>query len=126
MRYQPTMYAQAFWDVMSVATGTDQKRMIGNFVNLIAKNGDFPRSSAIIEEIEKLYVKDKGGRMVKLEFARKQPDSLIKQLKDNFTKDDLVQTAINSSLVAGVRETIDGERELDKTMRRKLTRLFKT
>ncbi|MFH1769256.1 MAG: F0F1 ATP synthase subunit delta [Parcubacteria group bacterium] len=125
MRYSSTMYATAFWDVLSTAPEANHGHMIRNFVKLVSKNGDLSRSNTIIEEIQKIYVAKEGGRMIKLEFARKQPETLINQLKQGFTEDDLIQIEINPSLVAGVRVTIDGESELDKTMRRKLTRLFK-
>jgi F0F1-type ATP synthase delta subunit len=124
MKYLPTMYARAFWEVMNTSKDVEDQA-VKNFVGLVAKNGDMSKSAAIIGEIEKLYVKTQGGRMVKLEFARKQPEDLVEQLKSGFAENDLVEEAINPSLVAGVRVTIDGEHELDKTMRRKLTRLFR-
>lgn len=111
MKYAPSIYARAFLET---------KPDVKNFLRVVAKNGDFQRIDTIVEAIEAQAAKDRGGHMVELEFARETP---LRQ-KFTFTAKDLIRTSINPFLVAGVRVTIDGEKELDMSLRRKLNKLF--
>jgi|SRR3989344_3555991 len=117
MKYAPDTYARAFWETLSAQAGKPEPKQ---FVEVVAKNGDFSRIDRIVAAIEKHAVHAQGGRMVELEFAR---SSAVSQ-KFKFSAKDRVHTSINSSLVAGVRVTIDGERELDLSLQRKLQKLF--
>ena len=111
MKYSPAIYAKVFLET---------KPDIGRFLQVVEKKGDFGRIDKIVEAIEDLTTKEQGGRVVHLEFARET--DLAKKLK--FEPNDLVRVSINPSLVAGVRITVDGVKELDNSFRRKISNLF--
>lgn len=111
MKYAPSLYAKAFWE-----TKPDSKQ----FLSVVEKNGDFSRLNKIVQAIERLAAKEEGGHMVELEFARETDASN----KFKFGPKDRVRVSINPSLVAGVRITIDGTKELDSSFTRKVNQLF--
>src|SRR3989344_1754355 len=103
MKYSAAMYARAFLE-----TKPDVKR----FLEVVAKNGDFSRIDGIVAAIERHAVHAAGGRMIELEYARSS--AVSEEFK--FRAKDQVHTSISPSLVAGVRVTIDGEKELDMSL----------
>lgn len=124
MKYTPEQYSEAFWQVASNASDSEIPKIVSNFVQAVAKYGDLSRRERIVEAIETKQVRNDGGRVIKLEFARKQDNTIIDELLKSFETKDQVTIVINSSLIAGVRVTIDGEKELDMSMQHKLNKLF--
>ena len=119
------MYARAFADVYEAAPENVRNMFTKRLFDVIDKNGDRSRAERIIREIERFITKKQGGREVQLEFARPVPLALINELKKRFRTVDRIDVSVNTSLVAGVRIVIDGERELDNSMARKLKDMFK-
>ena len=111
MKYAPSIYARAFWE-----SKPDSRK----FLKAVGKNGDFARIDHIVAALENYTTKKNGGRVIHLEVARDQ--KLIEKFK--FTAKDRVRVSINPSLVAGIKISIDGERELDMSLTRKLNKLF--
>ena len=98
-----------------------QKELISRFLKLLEKNGDFKKAKEIISLAESLYLKKLKRRKIILETARK-----IKNLKESFTENgDVVEEKINTDLVAGLKITINGERQLDFSLSKKLNDIFK-
>ena len=124
MKYSASLYSQAFLLAMDETPKTQRGDVSKRFIETVRKNGDFSRIDSIVKAIEKAWVQNKGGKYVKVEFARELPESQVKKISSKFSSKDTVETFINPQLVAGVRITIDGERELDQTMARNLNRLF--
>lgn len=117
MKYTPETYARAFWE-----SNPD----IGKFLKVIVRNGDWGGIRKIVSSITKSAVKKNGGRFVEVSFAREMPVAVIDSIKEKFDKKDKVDVKIDSSILAGVRITIDGEKELDISLQRKLNKLWPT
>ncbi len=111
MKYAADLYAKAFLE-----TKADPKRLLA----VVKKNGDLLGLHKIVAAIETLLVKKAGGHIVHLEFAR------TNELADKFvfSPKDRVSISINPALIAGVRITIDGEKEFDNSFQRKVNQLF--
>jgi F0F1-type ATP synthase delta subunit len=124
MKYSDTVYARALGEVLEKVSLGKIDTICKNFVQVIRKNGDFSRIDSIVLKVEEMLVKKNGGRMVSLEFARPAPKALVVKLRDIFSKNDKVEEIFNPSLVAGVRITIDGEKEFDNSLSKKLKKLF--
>lgn len=121
MKYSVNNYVGAFTEAIKKAS---QGEVVGGFVKLLKKTGDIKHSKKILEAIHKKLINEKGGKWVNVEVAR---DSALKKdlLKHNFSDKDHVNFSINPELVAGMRITIDGEKELNNSMQNKLNKLFK-
>lgn len=124
MKYSPETYAKAFGELLETIPASGHKKLVDNFIAAIRKNGDYGRMGKITEAVEKTVVKKNGGRWIRVEFARAVDGSLRSDVEKKFSAKDRIEEMINPEIIAGVRITIDGEKELDNSMRRKLNKLF--
>ncbi len=124
MKYAPALYAKALREMIQETPKSHHQELVNNFCRGVIKNGDGARSDKIITAIEEQETHAKGGKMVQMEFAREMSETVIKKLEKKFATHDLVSVRITPSLVAGVRITVDGEKELDGSLQRKLRKLF--
>jgi len=115
MKYSPVNYAKAY---------IETKPAPKDFLRVVEKFGDISRLKKIVAAIEELAAKEAGGHIIDMEFARGMEKKLVEKMKNKFTAKDIVHVSINPSLVAGVRITIDGTKELDNSFRRKINTLF--
>ncbi len=121
MKYSLNNYVQAFAQTVKTAP----HEAVGGFIRLLKKTGDIKHSKKIIEAVHKKLVNEKEGKWVDVEVAREA--ALKKEtFKHKFSEKDHLDFRINPELVAGVRITVDGERELNNSMQNKLNKLFQT
>ncbi|MBI3273672.1 MAG: F0F1 ATP synthase subunit delta [Candidatus Colwellbacteria bacterium] len=124
MKYSPKTYAAALMGALKNVPENSQSLLLRRFLEIITKNGDWAGIRKILSAVSEFSVRESGGRMVKLEFARAVPADFISKLSSVFRAEDYIEVAINTQLVAGVRLTIDGEKEFDGSLQKKLNRLF--
>lgn len=124
MRYSPELYAKAFMETVFAAPKAKQKKLLLRFLQVLEKNGEQQIAEKIFDKIQEIITKKKEGRVVQLEFARDVQKQLAARLKRSFSKRDLISFSVRPELVSGVRVLIDGERELDMSLQRKLKKLF--
>lgn len=105
MKYKAKDYARAIAGVKKF----DPKV----FLRLLEKNGDLKKAKAIIAELEKL-----NHRKVVIETARKTKTTW------DFGKNDIVEEKVNLELVAGAKITINGEKQIDFSLKNKLEKIF--
>jgi F0F1-type ATP synthase delta subunit len=122
MKYRPSHYAEAFRAAIEAGMAYDTAH--DNLVRTLEKHGDRHRLPQVVAEIEAREVAKQGGHMVAIELAREVSASAQTALKNAFSDADRIETRINPDLVAGVRVTIDHERELDLSLRGKMRTLF--
>lgn len=121
MKYSPELYAEAFLVILRDTPGHDESSLVERFIRTIEKNGDIGRREKIFAAIRRACIKKNGGREVVIETARRHQRL---DFNNYFKKEDAITTAINPDLIAGVRVTIDGERELDTSLNHKLSKMF--
>ena len=124
MRYTADRYASAFLATVGSAPAAKRSPLMRRFVQTVAKHGDLVRINHIIAAIEQHLVKQQSGRWIRVAFARPAPGETLTRFRKRFPAPDHVEVAIDPSLIAGARITIDGEEELDLSFARKLNRLF--
>ena len=124
MKYRPIFYARALKEALAGKSDSQATASLKKLVALVHKNGDGFYLNKIALEFEKVEIKARGGKVVTLEFARPALEDVIKQFSNEFDARDLIKTKLNPQLVAGVRININGEREMDNTIVRKLNKLF--
>ena len=124
MRYRPHIYAQALREVLRAEPPERHTKLLGHFTSLVRRNGDGSYLDQIALELEGLLVREAGGKVVTLEFARPPQSELLSQVTALFTEQDQITVKLRPELSAGVRITVDGERELDNSLARKLRLMF--
>jgi len=123
MKYSPKSYAVALSSVLEKSK--EEKHVFTNFLKTVKKNGDQKILHKILDAFKKIEIKKHGGSHIKIEFAREPLKDQLKSITKKFKSQDWIETSLNPALVAGVRVTIDGEREIDNSLARKLHKLFK-
>ncbi len=124
MKYAPELYAQAFFSVWDTTPPRKRSQCLKRFVQTVAKYGDNARFRKIVLALEEEATRRKGGRVVEFEFARPISPSLLSRLADAFSPRDLIRVRVKPDLIAGVRMVVNGERQLDTTLRRKIDDMF--
>ena len=100
----------------------DEKKIVSNFLKLLVKNNTMAKAGEIVALAENIILKKRGNKKIILETAR-IIDS--KNAVKSFTKKgDVIQGKINSELIAGLRVVIDGEKQLDYSLKHKLDQIF--
>lgn len=125
MKHRPEQYANALAALLAAAgSREEEKKILGNFLRIAVRNGDVRAARRALERTELLLAKRGNGDMVTVESARPLHEKDRVTITRAFPKTARVEERVNPSLVAGVRITINGERELDGTLASKLNRLF--
>lgn len=125
MKYSPTIYAQSLIAVLEDTPPARHGRIIKNFIGVMWKHGAWRAREPIVAAFGRALAEAHGGRIVRIETARVLPQHLQKSIKESFTREqDIVEEYIHPSLIAGVRVSVNGEREFDGSLQRKLKKLF--
>jgi F0F1-type ATP synthase delta subunit len=124
MKSSPLNYAIALKSVLDATPAPEQVAVIRRFVRILSRRGDRVQGPKITQEFEKLVTEAAGGQLVVIESARPLPERALDLLRRHFGDKDRVSLKINPELIAGVRVTINGEKELDNTMAKKLKGMF--
>ncbi len=105
MKHKAKEYSKALVQV--------KKFNLKNFLRVLEKNGDTKKLKEIVAMAEKMMY-----RKITIETARKVKVAWPKK------KNDLIEEKINPSLIAGVKITVNGERQLDFSLKNKLEKIF--
>lgn len=123
MKYPAESYAKAFSEALEEHP-SKKDHIIKSFLGAVYRNGDWPAIEKILNLITQKITRGAGGRVVSAEFARPLSDKLILEFKKEFSVKDHVEISLRPELVAGVRVLIDGEKELDMTLAKKINKLL--
>lgn len=123
MRYPIEAYAEAFCESREEQKGKEDA-LIEKFLETVKKNGDWGGIKKIFNLIARKTAVRGGGRFVSVEFGRPPAKKVIQMLEENFSKKDYLEFKVRPELIAGARILINGERELDSTLIRKINKLF--
>jgi len=123
MKYRVKDYAKSLAGLLSEEKISDKKLAAG-LIKLLERQGDLNKAKEIIKQTEFLMAKIQGKKSVVFETARKITESQRKSLAKFTEKGDIVQEKINPELIAGVRITVDDEKQFDQTMLKKINNLF--
>jgi len=121
-------YAQAFLEE-SERAGHNTAKLLQRFTALIRKNGDWSRSPQILKAVETAWRRKHKRPLVVVESARplshKQLEEIKKGLHDSGRMSAFdIEEKLRPELVAGVRITIDEERQLDASLQQLMKEVF--
>lgn len=123
MKYPARFYSQALTSLIEGGQAKEAQKIIDNLIVLLRKNGDLRLLPEIIERTERALARTQGGRSVRIETARPLPH-IRETLRGILTPHDVVEERVNPSLIAGLTITIDGETQIDASLRSQLDSLF--
>ncbi len=105
MKHKAKEYAKALVDV--------KKFNLKNFLRVLEKNGDRKKLKEIVALAERMMY-----RKIMIETARRVKVVWPKK------KNDLIEEKINPDLIAGVKITVNGEKQLDFSLKNKVEKIF--
>jgi len=124
MKYPVTAYAKALGEAITATEGRRNEEIIKNFLALVRKNGDEARLPKILHETEQFLREKDGTKQFVVESARpleKRAEALFKGMEK---PGDSFEEKIDPELIAGVKITVNGERQFDGSLKGKLDKLF--
>ena len=89
------------------------------FLKLLEKNGDIKYYRLILAAAEKRLLEKTGNKKIVLEIARPSQ----KKVKVG-KKGDVIEERINPGLIAGIKIIVNGEKQLDFSLKNKLDKIF--
>ena len=123
MKIKPKIYARVLVDVMMSKKNTgNEKKIVDNFLKLLKKNVDVKNATEIIRLAEVFILQKTGNKKITLETARDIGRKNI--FKEIVKSHDIVEEKINPELIAGIRVTVNGENQLDFSLKNKLDKIF--
>src|SRR3989344_841986 len=123
MKSKPKIYARVLVDVMMSKKNTgNEKKIVDNFLKLLKKNVDVKNAMEIIRLAEVFILQKTGNKKITLETAREIGRKNI--FKEIVRRHDIVEEKIDPELIAGIRITVNGEKQLDFSLKNKLDKIF--
>lgn len=123
MKYKVKDYAKALAEVL-LAKDIDEKKLAAGFIKLLEKQGDLGKAEEILEKAEIFLAKNLGKKSIIFETARKLTDHQKKSFSKFVEKGDIVKEKISPDLIAGIKIVVDGDRQIDYSMKNKINKIF--
>ena len=118
-----TLYAKVLAQILS-KKGIDEKKVATNFVKLLISSGYQNQSGKILTLTQDFLLQKQGLRKITFETARKITPSQRKIMESLVKKGDIAKEKINPALIAGIKITVNGEKQFDNSLKNKLEGIF--
>ncbi len=120
MKNKTLLCAKALAEILA-NKGFDQKKVVNNFVKFLVAAGLQNKSEEILEKTQELLLQKQGNQRIIFETARKIDTKNF--MKSFVKKGDLVEEKINPALIAGIRITVNGQKQFDNSLVNKLNKI---
>ena len=117
------LYARALVEAV-LKPEADESKIKDNFIKFLQKNGDMSKAGQIVSLAKKIFIEKTGRRQLTIESARKIKAKQKELVESILRKGDIVDEKINKDLLAGIKIIIDGEKQFDASMQKKLQNIF--
>jgi F0F1-type ATP synthase delta subunit len=117
------LYAKALAEVI-FKKGVNEKKIVENFLKLLAKNGMENKAREILSLAEDILLAKRGKRKIVFQTARKMTAGQKKLLNDFVKEGDIANEKINPELIAGIKIIINESMQFDASMQSKLQKIF--
>jgi F0F1-type ATP synthase delta subunit len=119
------LYARALAEiVLKGASPAQEKKIVDNFLKLLAKTGQERKAKEILGLAEDFLLAKQGKRKITFETARKMTASQKKMMDSFVKKGDVVKEKINPELIAGIKIIINESQQFDASMQSKLQKIL--
>lgn len=127
MKIPPKFYAKVFVEILREKGSGKKEDLVRRFADIILKNGDAAKIEKIIGYMERYSRELDGRHLLEIQSAHPIADSLQSKIIKSFDKNDEkydVRSSIDPDLVAGVKFTIDQEKQLDVSLSKIIKNIF--
>lgn len=102
----------------------DSKKIVDNFLNLLVKNRLEKKAKEIVSLAEDLILEEQGKKKITFLTARKIKADQRKILETIAKQGDVITEKIDPKLVAGVKIIINGSKQFDGSLQKKLQNII--
>ena len=117
------LYAKALAEIL-FKKPADEKKIVNNFVKLLVSSGYESKTKEILNLTEDFLLAKQGKKKITFETARRLTADNRAKLKEFAQEGDIVKEKINHELIAGVKITINNEKQFDNSMLNKINNLL--
>ena len=117
------LYAKALAEIL-FKKPADEKKIVNNFVKLLVSSGYESKTKEILNLTEDFLLVKQGKKKITFETARRLTADNRAKLKEFAQEGDIVKEKINHELIAGVKITINNEKQFDNSMLNKINNLL--
>jgi len=121
MKYSPTQYAKALYDLTAKASGHQSREVVARLARFLDKQNSLYLERDIREAFKSYARKKEGVSEVKIKAAS---ETTSKDLAKHFGKENDVEVSVEPALLGGAMIEIDGTR-IDNSVKRRLAGLKK-
>lgn len=122
MKYPVKIYSKSLVEALVGKKDGEQEKIILNLISLVKKNRDEFNLKKILEETQTFYLKKIGRNKIVFKFARPK-ENYSKILKSVARDGDVVEEKINPELIAGAKIIVNGERQFDYSLAKKINKI---
>lgn len=124
MKYRSAVIARAFVAALPLYRRREHA-LLRRFAVFLRKRRLMRQARDILRYVERLLLKERGGRKIVIETAAPLDRAMRALLRRSFKKEDEIEERVVLRLIAGARITMDEEMVIDGTVERKLKKLFR-
>ena len=124
MKYRVSQYAEALAGATEGKSEAEQKRIVKRFADLLVRHRAIGRAKMICAAYEKIVLRKKGMRSVRIETATPASEKIKKEIHAMLGKNIHIEEAINPHLFGGIKILVDDEILIDASVRRQMDNLF--
>ena len=119
----PFLYARAFRKALREGMAQEED-LVRNLAASVRRRGQAAQHARIVQRVSEELVHHHGGKWVVVETARPLSNVQRKKIKDAFSEKDYILERVRPDLVSGIRIIVDGDREFDGSLKRRLAAVF--
>lgn len=126
MKYTTKQYAAALLAATQDASEKKRIESLRRFLKILTRNHDYRHLPAILRQLERIYLSEKGIQKVELTSADPISEGTRREIEKTLGKKVIFVEKKNPELIAGLRILINDELLIDASARRQLQRIFET
>lgn len=125
MKYHSKIYAKALCEAMAITkTSQEKEKAMKELLRIVLLNGDQSKLKEILVRVEEIILKKAGIKKIIVETARPLAKQNIMLIRSLVKPSDLLVEKIDSSLIAGIKITVNEDLQLDGSLSGKLNQIF--
>lgn len=124
MRYSPKQYAAAFLASLAESSPKLRKDLIRRFLFAIIRRGDQRHLPAIIREIEREHLRERGVTVAEITSASPLPATVKRHIAAKLGKRSQIRERVDPHVIAGLRIIANENTLIDASAASLLKRMF--
>ena len=125
MKYRVSQYAEALATATEGKSEAEQKRIVKRFSDLLVRHRMIGRAKMICVAYEKIVLRKKGMRSVRIETASPASEKIKKEIHGMLGKNIRIEAITNPDVLGGITIVVDDEILIDASVRRQMENMFR-